>query len=120
MPKVARLGDTSTHGGNIVTSASISYSAGSLIARVGDILACPAHGNVEIINGSGDFVTEGKITAVNGSLCSCGAEIIVIPDTKHYAPLGSSKNSLILNDVSKGRLDDTGPPTVPGTFNPIG
>ena len=87
MPKVARLGDTSTHGGSIVTSASVSYSAGSLIARVGDILACPAHGNVAIITGSGRFKVEGSVAAVEGSLCSCGALIVVNPDTKHYAPL---------------------------------
>jgi len=120
MPKVARLGDTSTHGGSIVTSASVSYSAGSLIARVGDILSCPAHGNVAIISGSGNFKVEGSIAAVEGSLCSCGALLIVNPDTKHFAPLESGSNSLKLNDVSKGRINFTGPSYIPGTSNPIG
>lgn len=120
MPKVARLGDTSTHGGSITTSAAKSYSAGALVARVTDTLACPIHGSVPIINGSGNYITEGKITAVHGSLCGCGATIVVNADTKHLAPLETAKNALILNDVSKGRIDFTGPSSVPGTSNPIG
>ena len=73
---VARWGDTGTHGGFIVTSATKSRCEGALIARVGDIYACPEHGPNPITSGSPSFPTEGQATARTGSTTACGAKII--------------------------------------------
>lgn len=76
MQLIARLGDTSTHGGAIITSAKKSKCEGKLIARVTDILDCPIHGPNKIVTGSDKFPTEGQKTARTTSLTECGASII--------------------------------------------
>ena len=73
---VARRGDTSSHGGSIITSASNTSCEGKLVARVGDILSCPLHGPNPITTGSPNYSTEGKKTARTTSLTGCGASII--------------------------------------------
>ena len=75
---VARLGDTSTHGGIIMSSASKATVEGKLIARVTDILACPLddHGPNPILTGSPKFTCEGQLVARTGSVTACGATII--------------------------------------------
>lgn len=73
---IARLGDSSTHGGAITTSASKTKCEGALVARVTDILSCPIHGPNPIITGSPNFPTEQQPTARTGSITQCGASII--------------------------------------------
>ena len=77
MPSIARLGDTSDHGGVIISSASLTKVNGILAARVGDLHSCPipGHGITAITTGSNKFTCEGKIVAVIGSVCGCGATI---------------------------------------------
>ena len=89
MPAVARLGDTSDHGGTIISSASKTTTDGLLTARVGDSHSCPipGHGVTAILTGSSTFTCEGAIVAVVGSTCGCGATINSgASDT--FAPLG--------------------------------
>lgn len=76
MPLYARLGDTSTHGGSIITSASKSYCEGALIAREGDILDCPIHGPNPILEHSDKAWFEGKPLARHGDATQCGATLI--------------------------------------------
>lgn len=76
MPLIARLGDTSTHGGAIVTSASKSLCEGALIARESDILACPIHGPNPIVGHSVKCLVEGKYMARHGDATACGATLI--------------------------------------------
>lgn len=73
---IARLGDSSSHGGSIVSSASRTLAEGQLIARVGDILACPLHGLNPIVSGSPDHIVEGQACARTSSVTACGASII--------------------------------------------
>ena len=73
---VARLGDSSSHGGAIITSATKTSCEGMLVARVGDTLSCPIHGDNPIATGSPNFPTEGTLTARSGSVTACGAVII--------------------------------------------
>ena len=91
---IARLGDSSSHGGAIITSASTTRTEGILTARVGDLHVCPipGHGVTPITNGSGNFKCEGKITAVDGSICGCGA-VITAGSTTSFAPLESPSNA---------------------------
>lgn len=76
MPLICRLGDTSTHGGAIITSASKSKCEGALIARQGDILDCPIHGPNPIVGHSNKLRCEGPYVARNGDLTACGAALI--------------------------------------------
>mgnify|MGYP006269340739 CR=1 FL=1 len=89
MPSVARLGDTSDHGGSIISSASKTIVEGILVARVGDMHSCPipGHGVTAITSGSSTFICEGAATAVVGSVCGCGATINSGASTT-FAPLG--------------------------------
>jgi uncharacterized Zn-binding protein involved in type VI secretion len=77
MPRVARLGDPSSHGGVIVSSAARTEADGILIARVGDLHSCPipGHGVTPIVTGSPTLIVEGKPAARVGSVCGCGAVI---------------------------------------------
>lgn len=76
MPKIVRLGDTSSHGGAVVTSASKSWCEGAKIARRDDILACPIHGPNPIVEHSQRLWCEGKPVARHGDHTACGAALI--------------------------------------------
>jgi uncharacterized Zn-binding protein involved in type VI secretion len=76
MPLICRLGDTSTHGGAVITSASKSLAEGALIAREGDILDCPLHGPNPIVEHSAKMLAEGKWVARHGDHTACGAALI--------------------------------------------
>lgn len=73
---VARLGDSSTHGGSITSAAAKSKCEGAYIARVGDSFLCPIHGAQTITSGSPRFTCEGANVARTGSAISCGATVI--------------------------------------------
>lgn len=102
MAKIATLGDPSSHGGVIISSASLTQADdpanADLVARVGDLHVCPipGHGTTPIINGSGNFRTEGKITALVGSVCGCGA-VITQGSGSSDAPFESPSGAGILN-----------------------
>ena len=84
MPQVARRGDTSNHGGVIITSCSRTPIEGPLAARKGDLHACPIHGVTPIVsNTSPNTYVEGKQLAMVGSVCGCGA-VIVTGASKTY------------------------------------
>lgn len=75
---VARLGDSSNHGGIIISAASRTQVEGKMVARVGDSHSCPipGHGVTPITTGSPQFKAEGALVARTGSLTGCGASII--------------------------------------------
>lgn len=76
MPLICRLGDTSDHGGQIITSASKTLAEGALIARKDDILDCPLHGPNTIVEHSTKMLVEGKFVARHGDHTACGAALI--------------------------------------------
>jgi uncharacterized Zn-binding protein involved in type VI secretion len=76
MPLIVRLGDTSTHQGAVVTSASKWRCEGPLIARQGDLFDCPIHGLQPIVGGSSLWRCEGAPIARHGDLVACGATLI--------------------------------------------
>lgn len=101
MALIARLGDSSSHGGTIITCAAVTKTEGILTARVGDLHSCPipGHGITPITNGSGNFKTEGMITAVSGSICGCGA-VIIAGSSVSNAPLESPSGAGKLGPVA--------------------
>ena len=72
---IACLGDTSSHGGKIVTASGVLSVMGIPVARVGDAFDCPKHGRQTIVTGSSTHMDEGKQVAHIGSQISCGAVI---------------------------------------------
>lgn len=78
MPLVIRLGDTSDHGGVVVSSASKYSFEGMLVARKGDMFSCPlpGHGVNPIVEGSGKYSCEGQPIARQGDHTACGASLI--------------------------------------------
>lgn len=76
MPPPIRLGDTSTHGGAMITSSSKSPMEGPNVCRIGDILACPLHGPNAVVEGSPDTLAEGPPVARQGDHTACGAALI--------------------------------------------
>ncbi|WP_026379357.1 PAAR domain-containing protein [Afifella pfennigii] len=76
MPLIVRLGDSSTHGGRVVTSAARWSAEGKKIARKGDMFDCPIHGLNPIVEGSSKWLCEGAEIAREGDHTACGAALI--------------------------------------------
>ncbi|MDD9910178.1 MAG: PAAR domain-containing protein [Ahrensia sp.] len=76
MPKIVRLGDTSSHGGVVTTGANKWRCEYQRIARIGDILDCPIHGPNPIVEGSSKWRCEESPIARHGDSTACGATLI--------------------------------------------
>lgn len=78
MPLIVRLGDSSSHGGTVISSADKWTCEGNLIARKGDLHSCPipGHGVTSIVSGSSKFICEGDPVARTGDATGCGATLI--------------------------------------------
>lgn len=73
------LGDTTSHGGTVVSASSSSDCDGKGIARVGDKVTCPhsGHGRVTVIaTGDPTAMIDGKPAARHGDKTACGAMLI--------------------------------------------
>lgn len=77
MPAVARLGDTSDHGGVIISASGNVKVNGIGIAREGDMHSCPlpGHGVTALISGSKNNANGRKIIRI-GDTAGCGAVIV--------------------------------------------
>jgi uncharacterized Zn-binding protein involved in type VI secretion len=85
MPLLLLDGDTGSHGGGVVSSASKTYAEGSKVVLNGDTYNCSTHGSQTISNPiSTKTYAEGKLIALHGSVASCGATI-ASSATKTYA-----------------------------------
>lgn len=78
MKNVVVLGDSTTHGGIVITASSTMIHEGKKVALVGDLVTCPevGHGVTAILEGSKTVFYAGKAVAVNGSRCGCGCQVI--------------------------------------------
>lgn len=85
MPKVARVGDTSSHGGTIIAGSPTVFADGIPVARMGDNHSCPipGHGTTPIVSTPAtNTMANGMLVAVEGATTGCGATIITgSPDT---------------------------------------
>jgi uncharacterized Zn-binding protein involved in type VI secretion len=74
---IARLGDSSSHGGQIISGAARTMVNGIPAARKGDLHFCPleGHGVTPITTGSDRLMIEGQPAARVGDSVGCGAVI---------------------------------------------
>ena len=81
--QIARLGDSTDHGGTIISGAQRTFLDGRPIARMGDEHECgyTYHGTGTIASGSQTTFVEGKPVARVGDTTSCGATIVVGSET---------------------------------------
>ncbi len=74
MRKVIRLNDSTNHGGTVTSVAATHFTVGGIaVARVGDRLTCPLHGDSTIIEGDPHHTINGVSVAYEGHRTSCGA-----------------------------------------------
>lgn len=71
-----RLGDKTSHGGAVLEASQHSDSGGIGIARMGDKVSCPKHGNNAIASGDTTTIVDGKPVARDGDQTACGAVLV--------------------------------------------
>lgn len=78
MRKVIRLGDSTSHGGTVVTAAPHDTAFGLGVARKGDRCTCPHKGHepCAIVEGDETDLIDGVPVALEGHRTSCGAVLI--------------------------------------------
>lgn len=80
---IITAGDTTTHGGRVISGSPTHHIAGKPIARVGDLVDCPQHypggaphGVNQIIEGHATFIVNGIPVALEGHKTECGCALI--------------------------------------------
>lgn len=76
MSRVARAGDKTSHGGEILSGSSDVKVNGKQEARVGDPVSCPTHGQNTITEGAATSFSNNMKKARIGDKTACGATII--------------------------------------------
>lgn len=79
MPNVIRIGDSTSHGGQVLQSSVEHFVVnGKPVVVVGDKCMCPINGhqNCTIASGSTAHSINGKAVAYGGDKTSCGATLI--------------------------------------------
>jgi uncharacterized Zn-binding protein involved in type VI secretion len=83
MRNVIRLGDSTSHGGAVISTAASHYVVGGKpVAGVGDTCSCPipGHGTVQIVEGDPSHTVNGVAISFHGHKTSCGAALISSTD----------------------------------------
>jgi uncharacterized Zn-binding protein involved in type VI secretion len=71
------LGDTTTHGGKVITGSENHTYMGIPVARVGDMVECPkCDGTFPIVDGAPRAFDHGRPIALHGDKVACGATLI--------------------------------------------
>lgn len=77
MPAVARIGDSSDHGGVIISGSSTVFADGIGVCRLGDQHSCPipGHGITNMVSSSTNVFADNKGVCRVGDVAGCGAKI---------------------------------------------
>lgn len=73
-------GDTTTHGGTVLSGSDRIKVKGRRAARVGDKVSCPIHGENEIVEGSSRVTDAGTPLSRDGDATQCGSVLIASSD----------------------------------------
>lgn len=69
------VGDPTSHGGTVMAGSPNMLVDGKPVARFGDKVSCPIHGDTVINSGSPTYITDDKPTARDGDTTDCGAKL---------------------------------------------
>lgn len=86
--EVIRLGDKTTHGGEVISASSNFFYEGIPVARVGDLVSCPKCSGMHTIISGSPTAFNGQNIARHGDSVSCGAKLL-----GKSAKVGSAENS---------------------------
>ncbi|KFX66552.1 PAAR domain-containing protein [Paraburkholderia fungorum] len=78
--QLAYEGDSTSHGGKILTGSDRIKVKGRRAARVGDMVSCPIHGNNEIAEGGSSMKDAGIPLSRAGDHTQCGSFLIATSD----------------------------------------
>lgn len=81
---IVRLNDKLSSGGVVISASSTMLIDGLNAALVGDEVICPIpfHGKNRIIEGSSEWISDGRLVAFHQCKCLCGCYVISsIPGT---------------------------------------
>jgi uncharacterized Zn-binding protein involved in type VI secretion len=72
------LGDSTTHGGTVISASSTIFIHGRPVALVGDQVDCPkpGHGVNPIVEGCPDWSEDGRPVVVTGCRSQCGCQVV--------------------------------------------
>ncbi|WP_267939952.1 PAAR domain-containing protein [Paraburkholderia sp. HD33-4] len=76
MTGIIREGDRTNSGGEVLRGSAKRFFMGRAIARVGDPVACPLHGDNRISRATTKAFDGGLEVAKHGDLCECGCYLI--------------------------------------------
>ncbi|AUT72860.1 PAAR repeat-containing protein [Paraburkholderia hospita] len=76
MTGIVRKGDRLSSGGEVLSGASTCQFMRKSVARAGDPVFCPTHGNNRIAQATARARIYGKSIARHGDLCECGCYLI--------------------------------------------
>lgn len=107
--RVIRLGDTTSHGGKVITGAEMWNVYGKPVARVGDQVICHRCDNkvYEIVEGNQKITAFGRPVAFEGHKTSCGAILI--------SSLGINEMARQMETMMQSSLNNT-PSVMSGTL----
>jgi len=80
---IVRLNDPLSSGGKVISASSAMVLEGKKAALVGDRVSCPiqGHGVNKIVEGSSQWISDGKPVAVHQARCECGCSVIATLQT---------------------------------------
>jgi uncharacterized Zn-binding protein involved in type VI secretion len=85
------LGDSTDHGGTVVSASSTFTTMGKQIARVGDQVSCPRCRGVHVIAEGDPSMTDGGMAvAYDGCKTTCGAKLIATQMVSTTTPSGGA------------------------------
>ncbi len=113
MKGVIRVGDRTSHGGQVVTGCEKYLVDGKPIARVGDECTCPVHGHtgVKIVEGHVNIIVDGKPMALHGFMTSCGATLITSMED-HGAEEGKAEGNTTNSTPAQSKTQRPAPTSV--------
>lgn len=89
------LGDTTSHGGRVISASPFSDTGGIPIARVGDMVSCRrCKGVYPIVQGDPSWIVDGQPVAYHGCKTACGASLIGGQTLTHTLPSGGGAPQL--------------------------
>jgi uncharacterized Zn-binding protein involved in type VI secretion len=79
MMDLVRIGDATDHGGVVISASKTMRFEGRFVARKGDEVTCPLHGDVKpnlIVDGDDTMTDDGVPIARHGFRAMCGCRLI--------------------------------------------